>query len=91
MADDEKSMPNRGQIVKLKTRVEVYETEYEEALAYLRTNAETKGMGEQARWFATLTKFPDISDRLVRAYREYAQELEKLMQGKRPMLRKSYS
>ncbi len=84
-------MPSRGQIAKLKARVEVYETEYDEALGYLRTNAETKGMGEQARWFATLTKFPDVSDRLVRAYREYAQELEKLMQGGRHMLRKSYS
>jgi hypothetical protein len=87
---DGKSMPSRGQIAKLKARVEVYETEYDEALGYLRTNAETKGMGEQARWFATLTKFPDVSDKLVRAYREYAQELEKLMQGKHPMSRKSY-
>ena len=83
-------MLSRGKTAKLKARVEVYGAEYDEALGYLRTNAETEGMGEQARWFATLTKFPDVSDKLVRAYREYAQELERLMQGKRPMLRKSY-
>jgi hypothetical protein len=75
-------MPNRGQIAKLKARVKIYETEYDEALGYLRTNAETKGIGEQARWFAILTKFPDISDKLVRAYREYAQELEKKSEGR---------
>lgn len=76
-------MPKGGRIAKLKAGMEVYETEYDEALAYLRTNAETKGMGEQVRWFATLTKFPDISDRLVRAYREYAQELEKWASDKK--------
>jgi len=86
---DKESMQDRRQIAQLKARVEVYKTEYDEALGYLRANAETRGIGEQARWFATLTKFPDVSDRLVRAYREYAQELEKLAQGRRPMLRKS--
>jgi len=77
-------MSNPGQTGELKARLKVYEIEYEEALTYLRTNAATKGVGEQVRWFATLTKFPDLSDRLVRAYREYAQELEKLTPNKRP-------
>lgn len=70
-------MPNRGRIARLKARVDVCQKEYDEALGYLRTNAGTEGTGEQVRWFATLTKFPDVSNNLVKAYREYAQELEK--------------
>ena len=69
-------MSDSQRVARLKSRVKAASVEYDEALAFLRAYAETRGVGEQARWFATLSKFPGLSDRLVRAYRDYTAALE---------------
>jgi hypothetical protein len=46
-------------------------------MGFLRADSDRLGTGPKERWFATLAKFPRISDRLVRAYREYTEALER--------------
>jgi hypothetical protein len=69
-------MPARGTAAALKSRVRECEAEYGSALAFLKAPSESTGEGDRTRWFATLAKFPEVSERLVRAHREYAAALE---------------
>jgi GrpB-like predicted nucleotidyltransferase (UPF0157 family) len=64
-------LPRKDNLTRLKAKVEVYEAEYQDAVRLVQND---KGIFSSAFAFR---KYLETSERLLSAYREYTQELEK--------------
>ena len=74
-------MSNPDRLTRLKTTVEIYEKEWREsgnALQRLQAAA-NQAPSDAGLWVAAFGRLFDTTAKLLTAYREYAQELEKLV------------
>lgn len=69
-------MSNSVNLAKLKSKIEVYESEYQQAFVAL-TTAPKGWVSPSKEQIAALDRFFDLSGKLLKAYREYTSELEK--------------